>query len=103
MILTMFLRSLIRQVELTLTDVNGVTHRMGDPATGPVVHIRLHDRKLHTKIWVDPRLYVGEAYMNGTLTVEHSGMGGRAGRQATNCAAAEVRQLASALGRGWRP
>ena len=70
MILARFLKSLIRQGELTLTDANGVEHRMGDPATGPVVHIRIHDRKLHTKFWINPRLYVGEAYMDGTMTVE---------------------------------
>ncbi len=70
MILARFLESLIRQGELTLTDANGVVHRMGDPTTGPIVHIRLHDRKLHIQFWINPRLYVGEAYMNGTMTVE---------------------------------
>jgi len=68
--LAKFLGSLICQGELTLTDAKGGSHRMGDPATGPVVHIRLHDRKLHSKFLINPRLYVGEAYMNGTMTVE---------------------------------
>ncbi len=70
MFLARFLRSLIRRGELTLIDADGVVHRIGDPASGPAVHMRLHDRRLHSKFWINPRLYVGEAYMNGTMTIE---------------------------------
>ncbi len=40
----------------------------GDP--GPSATMRLHDRSVERKLFLNPRLYLGEAYMNGTLTVE---------------------------------
>ena len=36
----------------------------------PEVAIRLHDKALHTKLAIRPELYLSEAYMDGTLTVE---------------------------------
>src|SRR6185295_14357858 len=30
----------------------------------------LHDRALHTKLFLNPELHAGEAYMNGTFTFE---------------------------------
>ena len=35
--------------------------------------MRLHDRALHRKLVVNPHLYLPEAYMDGTLTVEDGG------------------------------
>ena len=70
MLLTKIWRTVIREGELTVIDAAGRTHRMGDPARGPSATIRLHDPWLHTKMWLHPRLYVGEAYMDGTLTME---------------------------------
>lgn len=70
MLLARFLDSLFKKGELTLIDANGVTHRFGRPSTGPAVTARLHDKALHTKLWLNPRLYAGEAYMDGTLTLE---------------------------------
>ncbi len=70
MLLARFLRSFIKEGELILIDADGVTHRIGSPAPIPAVAIRLHDRKLHWKLWLDPRLHVGEAYMDGTMTLE---------------------------------
>jgi cyclopropane-fatty-acyl-phospholipid synthase len=37
---------------------------------GPDVAVRLHDRKLYTKLFINPELYAAEAYMDGTLTLE---------------------------------
>lgn len=70
MLLTRFLRALIRQGELTLVDATGRIHRFGDPARGPAVTFKLHDPSLHRKLWLNPRLVAGEAYMDGTLTIE---------------------------------
>ncbi|MFQ5773609.1 MAG: class I SAM-dependent methyltransferase [Kiloniellaceae bacterium] len=70
MLLARFLKSVFRRGELTLIDAAGRTHRFGDPRRGPAVTIRLHDRSLHFKLWLRPRLYLGEAYMDGSLTVE---------------------------------
>src|SRR6201986_5091187 len=41
---------------------------------GPSVTIRLHDPALHWKLAARPRLYLGEAIMDGKLTVEEGGL-----------------------------
>ena len=54
---------------LRVVDARGKLHTFeGEP--GPSVTIRLHDRALHWKLLWNPRLAVGEAYMDGTLTLE---------------------------------
>jgi cyclopropane-fatty-acyl-phospholipid synthase len=71
MLLTRLLRGIIKYGELTLIDAHGARHRLGNRTLGPAVTIRLHDRRLHRKLLFNPRLYTGEAYMDGTLTVEN--------------------------------
>ena len=70
MLLARFLRGLIERGELTLIDARGKRHSIGDRARGPAVTMRLHDRRLHHRLLLNPRLYTGEAYMDGTLTIE---------------------------------
>ena len=70
MLLVGVLREVIKRGELTMIDAHGKRHCIGDRARGPAVTIRLHDPRLHWKLLLNPRLYAGEAYMDGTLTVE---------------------------------
>ena len=44
--------------------------RRSTPCQAPMYAIRLHDRKLYTKLFINPELYAAEAYMDGTLTLE---------------------------------
>lgn len=74
MLLIGLLRKIIKRGELTLIDAGGQRHSMGDGTSGPTVTIRLHDRRLHYKLLLNPRLYAGEAYMDGTLTVEEGSL-----------------------------
>ena len=37
---------------------------------GPAATLRIHDRALHWKLLTNPKLYFGEAIMDGTLTWE---------------------------------
>lgn len=61
-------RRVVRRGHLTIVDADGVRHEIGEPdQAGPV--IRLHDRRLHTRLAVNPMLSLGEAYTDGTLTV----------------------------------
>jgi cyclopropane-fatty-acyl-phospholipid synthase len=60
----------IRVGQLTVIDAFGGSHVMGGAAPGPVVTIRLRDAKLHTALFLNPELKTGEAYMDGTLTIE---------------------------------
>jgi cyclopropane-fatty-acyl-phospholipid synthase len=56
---------------LELHDADGKTHVFsGKP--GPRVSIRLKDRKLYRTLFINPELYAGEAYMDGTLVMEGS-------------------------------
>jgi cyclopropane-fatty-acyl-phospholipid synthase len=69
MLASHFFRHLITAGTLTVIDAGGKTHRFAGSA-GPQVTIRLHDRALHHRLLLNPYLAVGEAYMDGTLTVE---------------------------------
>jgi cyclopropane-fatty-acyl-phospholipid synthase len=69
MLASHFFRHLITVGTLTVIDAGGKTHRFAGSA-GPRVTIRLHDKALHHRLLLNPYLAVGEAYMDGTLTVE---------------------------------
>ena len=69
MLLAVLLKSMIKTGTLTLVDAGGRTHRFGDTGE-PRVTVRLHDRALHTRLFLNPMLAVGEAYMDETLTIE---------------------------------
>ncbi len=45
---------------------------MAIPGVAPGVTIRLYDRRLHWRLSLNPQLAVGEAYVDGTPTVEGS-------------------------------
>ncbi len=67
-----FLRHLVRYGRLTVIDASGRPHVFdGKPLPEfPPVTLRLHDKRLHWLIALQPSMAVGEAYMNGTLTIE---------------------------------
>jgi cyclopropane-fatty-acyl-phospholipid synthase len=70
LLLSNLLRRFIRQGTLRVRDVDGKVHVFGEREPGPDVAIRLHDRKLYIKLFINPELYAAEAYMDGTLTLE---------------------------------
>ncbi len=70
MLLSRLLHRMIRNGTLRVIDAKGKTHLHTGAAPGPEVTIKLHDRTLHTKLFLNPCLYLGEAYMDGTLTIE---------------------------------
>jgi cyclopropane-fatty-acyl-phospholipid synthase len=70
MLLARVCKTLIQDGALTLIDADGRTHRFGRTRRAADVVVRLTDRSLHWKLAVNPYLYLGEAYMDGTLTVE---------------------------------
>ena len=69
MLFAKFLDPLVRSGRLTVIDAGGLAHEFG-AGDRPAVTIRLHDRSLHWKLFVRPDFYAGEAYMDGSLTVE---------------------------------
>lgn len=67
-----FLRRVVHAGHLTIIDANGKRHSVeGAPIAdlNPVT-IRLSDPSLHWRIPFNPSVTVGEAYMDGTLTIE---------------------------------
>lgn len=54
---------------LEIIDATGA-HHVYEGAPGPHVAVRLNDAKLHQKLFLNPELHVGEAYMDGRLVVE---------------------------------
>jgi cyclopropane-fatty-acyl-phospholipid synthase len=69
MLLGYLLRHLVRRGTLRVIDARGQIHTFaGEP--GPTITVRLQDPKLERQLFLNPRLYLGEAYMDGMLTVE---------------------------------
>ena len=69
-LLDRFLDRLIQTGELTLITPDGHERAFGGFAPGPRVAIRLHDRSLPLRLFLQPELASGEAYMDGSLTIE---------------------------------
>ena len=68
-LLSIFLKRLIRQGDLVVVYPDERSIRYGDGST-PAATMRLHARALPRKLLVNPDLALGEAYMDGTLTVD---------------------------------
>lgn len=68
--LSNLLRSFVKKGRLTVTDVNGSSHTFGGREDGPDVSMRLNDKRLYWKLFLNPELQAAEAYMDGTLTFE---------------------------------
>ncbi|NOX40916.1 MAG: class I SAM-dependent methyltransferase [Alphaproteobacteria bacterium] len=73
MLLSRLLKHAIKVGTLTIIDADGNRHKFEGEA-GASVTVRLHDRKLHRKLYFNPDLAIGEAYMDGTLTLEDGGL-----------------------------
>ena len=64
------LRRAVTDGALTVTMPDGRVHNFGDKtAGGPVVALRLHDPDLPRRLVLNPDLALGEAYMNGQLSI----------------------------------
>lgn len=69
-LLSNLLRSFIKRGRMRVMDVDGNMHEFGSGEDGPTVTIRLHDKKLYRSLFFNPELAAGEAYMDGSLTME---------------------------------
>ena len=69
MLVGLLLKRLMKRGTLRLIDSRGKLHVfVGEP--GRSATIRLHDRRLGRQMFWNPRLHVGEGYMDGRLTLE---------------------------------
>ena len=69
MLFARFLKPLMKRGTLVIIDHKGQQHEMGT-GSDPRVTVTFHDPKLGTKLFLNPALYAGEGYMDGTLTIE---------------------------------
>lgn len=73
MLLAKILERAIRIGRLRVVDASGAVHTFNGSPAGDVA-IRLHDPALHWKLILRPRLYLPEAFMDGTLTIEEGSL-----------------------------
>jgi cyclopropane-fatty-acyl-phospholipid synthase len=73
MLLTRFFERIITVGQLRINDAGGKSHTIA-ASPGPSVAIRLHDPALHWKLVVRPHLYLPEAFVDGTLTIEEGSL-----------------------------
>ena len=64
------LGQLIREGELTLVFPDGKERTFG-PGGGHAIRVRLNDRRVAFDVARNPRLGIGEAYMDGRITIEN--------------------------------
>lgn len=69
MLFARFLKPLMKRGTLTIIAHDGTKHEVGTGGA-PKVTCTFHDPGLGTKLFINPALYAGEAYMDGTLTIE---------------------------------
>jgi cyclopropane-fatty-acyl-phospholipid synthase len=69
MLLASVLARFIRVGRLSVIDAAGRRH-VFEGSAGPSATVRLHDPALHRRLLRKPRLFIPEAYMAGTLTIE---------------------------------
>src|SRR4030088_3800865 len=73
MLLAQVLARLLGEGQLTIIDEVGTPHRIEGPRPGPALTLRIHTWWTGVRVALRPRLALGEAYMDGTLTVEDGG------------------------------
>lgn len=71
--LDIFLTRVIKKGNLEVAFAGGLRLRYGD-GSGPDIAIRLTDRRQEWLLAADPRLRLGEAYMDGTLILERGNL-----------------------------
>ncbi len=71
MSLVIFLNDLFKDDGFELIDSNSKKYVIGKPIKEKPIIIKLLDQKLMQKLLINPDLYFGEAYMDGSLVIEN--------------------------------
>ena len=71
MSLVNFLNNLFKDDGFELIDSNSKKYVIGNPIKEKPIVIKLLDQKLMQKLLINPDLYFGEAYMDGSLVIEN--------------------------------
>ena len=68
--LVKFLNKLFKKGGFILEDAYGKEHVIGSLNSQKSIKLKIHDKKLHYKLLLYPDLYFGEAYTDGSITIE---------------------------------
>ena len=72
--LSRLMTAFVQNGTLVITDADGRDHVFGGNNPGPSARMQLHDKTLYRKIFFNPELHAGEAYMDGRMTFEGSSL-----------------------------
>ena len=72
--LTNFLKNLFKEDGFILVDAEKNEHIIGSPSKDPPIKIKILDKSLHTKLFLLPDLYFGEAYSNGSIVIDNGNL-----------------------------
>ncbi len=72
--LVSFLNSLFKKEGFVLIDANSKKHIIGNPQKNKPLTLKLLNKNLHFKLLINPDLYFGEAYMDGSLVIENGSL-----------------------------
>ena len=74
MYLIKFLRKLIKEDGFELVDANNQSHLIGKPKKENPIRLKILDKKYHFKLLINPDLYLGEGYMDGSIVIENGSL-----------------------------
>jgi len=66
-----FLRKLIKDDGFELVDANNKSYLIGKPKKANPIKLKILDKSLHWKLLINPDLYLGEGYMDGSIVIEN--------------------------------
>ena len=69
-----FLRALIKDDGFELLDANNKSYIIGKPKKEKPIRLKILDKSLHWKLLINPDLYLGEGYMNGSIVIENGSL-----------------------------
>ena len=69
-----FLRKLIKDDGFELVDSNNKSYIIGKPKKEKPIKLKILDKSLHWKLLINPDLYFGEGYMNGSIVIENGSL-----------------------------
>ena len=72
MLLARFLNKIFKKDGFILIDADKKKYIIGEPKKREPITIKLLDKKLHFKLLINPDLYFGEAYTDGSLQIENA-------------------------------
>ena len=71
MYLVNFLNGLVKEDGFELVDANSKSYLIGKPKKEKPIRFKILDKTLHWKLLINPDLYLGEAYKDGSVIIEN--------------------------------